>query len=117
MRLSGPKQTIARARQLRKAMTKPERLLWWALRRHAPEFRFRRQHPAGCYVLDFYCDAANLCVEVDGQSHDFRIAQDQRRDRWLLDKGIMTLRFSAADVLSNLEGVLTLIVEEARGRK
>jgi len=56
-------------------------------------------------------------VEVDGQSHDFRIAQDQRRDRWLLDKGIMTLRFSAADVLSNLEGVLTLIVEEARGRK
>ena len=58
-------------------MTKPERLLWWALRRKQTGFHFRRQHPAGPYVLDFYCDTARLCVEADGVSHvsDLRAAR------------------------------------------
>jgi very-short-patch-repair endonuclease len=97
-------------------MSKPERLLWWAVRRQQTGYRFRRQHPAGPYVLDFYCDAIKLCVEVDGESHDFRIGSDQTRDAWLARLGIATLRVPAQEVLSNLDGVVHLIVEEAQRR-
>ena len=57
LKLTGPKDTIARARQLRATMSLPERLLWGALRKKKTGFRFRHQHPAGPYVLDFYCDS------------------------------------------------------------
>jgi very-short-patch-repair endonuclease len=97
-------------------MTKPERLLWWALRRQQTGFRFRKQHPAGVYVLDFYCDSLRLCVEVDGESHDFRTAQDRVRDQWLAGLGIRTLRVPADEVASNLEGVVQFIVAEAKQR-
>ena len=114
MRLTGPKETITRARQLRASMSLPERLLWGALRRKRTGLRFRRQHPAGPYVLDFYCDAAKLCVEVDDLSHDFRAAHDAARDRWLERQGVRTLRVSAGDVLGNLNGVVEYIVAEAQ---
>jgi very-short-patch-repair endonuclease len=95
-------------------MSVPERLLWSALRRQQTGLRFRRQHPAGVYVLDFYCDSVKLCVEVDGLSHDFSAAQDAARDRWLARRGVRTLRVSAQDVLRNLDGVLQYIVAEAQ---
>lgn len=113
MRISGSKETIRRARQLRQQMTKPERLLWWAPRRQQTGFRFRRQHPAGPYVLDFYCDAVRLCVEVDGENHAFRSLEDQRRDAWLSRIGVRTLRVPAHQVVRNLEGVVQFIVTEA----
>jgi len=94
-------------------MSKPERLLWSALRRQQTRLRFRRQHPAGPYVLDFYCDSIKLCVEVDDLSHDFRAKQDGARDRWLLSQGVRTLRVSAEDVLRNLDGVVQSIVAQA----
>jgi len=75
--------------------------------------RFRRQQPAGPYVLDFYCHEARLCVEIDGQSHDFRAALDQQRDQWLASEGVRTLRIPANEVLHNLEGVIQHIVAEA----
>lgn len=103
MKVTGPKETIERARQLRQSMNKPERLLWWAIRRQQTGYRFRRQHPAGPYVLDFYCDSIRLCVEVDGENHDFRISTDRQRDGWLAGLGIVTLRVPAQEVLSNLE--------------
>ena len=114
MELSGPKETIRRARVLRSAMSLPERLLWEQLRGKRTGLRFRRQHPAGPYVLDFYCDGAKLCVEVDGQSHDFTAPRDEARDRWLAGLGVRTLRVAAQDVLSNLEGVVQHVVAEAR---
>lgn len=113
MELSGPKKTIQRARQFRSTMSLPERLLWNELRKKATGLRFRRQHPAGQYVLDFYCDAAKLCVEIDGLHHDFTAARDCARDRWLAGRGVRTLRISASDVLGNLEGVLQHIANEA----
>jgi very-short-patch-repair endonuclease len=116
MQVTGPRSTIKRARRLRQTMSKPERLLWWAVRRQQTGYRFRRQHPAGPYVLDFYCDAIKLCVEVDGESHDFRIGSDQTRDAWLARLGIATLRVPAHEVLSNLDGVVHLNVEEAQRR-
>jgi very-short-patch-repair endonuclease len=95
-------------------MSPPERLLWGALRKQQTGLRFRRQHPAGPYVLDFYCDSANLCVEVDGQSHDFRAEHDEARDRWLARQGVRTLRIAVGDVIENLEGVVQYIVGEAK---
>ena len=116
MKVTGPKDTIKRARELRQAMSKPERLLWWALRGKQAGFRFRRQHPAGPYVLDFYCDAIRLCVEVDGESHDLRTSQDRRRDEWLARRGVVTLRVPAQEVLENLEAVVALIAQAAERR-
>ena len=87
MELTGPKETINKARRQRSSMSLPERLLWGALRKERTGLRFRRQHPAGPYVLDFYCDSIKLCVEVDDQSHDFRTAHDAARDSWLARKG------------------------------
>ena len=97
-------------------MTKPERLLWWALKADQTEFHFRKQHAAGPYVLDFYCDRARLCVEVDGSSHDFTVDRDLVRDRYLARWGIETVRVRASDVLSNLQGAVDFIVQAAVNR-
>jgi very-short-patch-repair endonuclease len=97
-------------------MSLPEVVLCQQLRLRPEGLKFRRQHPAGPYVLDFYCEAARLCIEVDGDAHSFgdNPAADERRDTWLGEVGIRTLRIAAADVLSNLDGVLQLIDSECR---
>ena len=99
-------------------MTLPEVVLWQQLRQRPGGMKFRRQHPAGRYVLDFYCDGARLCVEIDGAAHGMgdRAAVDEYRDAWLAQAGIRTLRVAADDVLKNLDGVLQLIVLECRGK-
>ncbi len=116
MDVIGTSDAFQRARTLRKAMTKPERLLWWALKADKTGFHFRKQHAAGPYVLDFYCDRARLCVEVDGSSHDFTVDRDIARDRYLERWEIMTVRVQATDVLSNLQGVVDHVTRIARLR-
>ena len=116
MEVTGTPDAFRRARQLRRQMTKPERLLWWALKADKTGFHFRRQHAAGPYVLDFYCDRARLCVEVDGSSHELTVVHDQARDRYLARLGIETLRVPAREVLSNLQGVVDLIAQVASAR-
>ena len=116
MEVSGTPDAYQRARKLRREMTKPERLLWWALKADKTGFHFRKQHAAGPYVLDFYCDRARLCVEVDGSSHELTAAHDQRRDRHLAHWGILTLRVPAREVLTNLQGVVDLVIETASAR-
>ena len=114
MELTGPKEAIRRAQKLRRSMSLPERLLWGALRKNQLGLHFRRQHPAGDYVLDFYCDRAKLCIEVDGGSHDFTASRDAARDRWLAGRGVRTLRIAAQDVFRNLEAVIQYIAAEAQ---
>jgi very-short-patch-repair endonuclease len=83
---------------MRKALTPPELGLWLRLKnRQLGGFRFRRQHPVGPYILDFYCPEARLAVEIDGDSHGVEgaTAHDARRDAWLLAQNIQTLRISA----------------------
>ena len=113
--LSKPGKTVRRARQLRRTLTLPEIALWAQLRARPNGLKFRRQHPAGPYVLDFYCAEARLCVEVDGGAHDFadRAARDVRRDALLAEHGIETLRISARDVLRDLDAVLTHVLNAA----
>ena len=89
--------TLKRARRMRKALTPQEPGLWLRLSgRKLGGFRFRRQHPVGPYILDFYCAEAQLAVELDGDSHGVEGAaeHDARRDAWLMARGIMTLRIS-----------------------
>ena len=118
--MRAPKRTFQRARQLRRDMTLPEIVLWQALRKlRLADLRFRRQHPIGPYILDFYCPSAHLALEVDGFAHD-SVAQaqrDERRQEWLALHGVRALRIRASDVLTdeNLEGVPLEIKEMASG--
>jgi very-short-patch-repair endonuclease len=116
--IKGTGKATRRAKTLRRELTLPEVLLWQQLRRSETGLHWRKQHPAGDLVLDFYCDAAKLCVEVDGAAHDRgdNPARDARRDAWLAGQGILTLRVPARDVLRNLSGVLEHINHVARQR-
>jgi very-short-patch-repair endonuclease len=91
--------TLKRARRLRQALTGPEVGLWVRLRyRQLGGFRFRRQHPVGPYILDFYCAEARLAVEIDGPMHDDpdQIRRDARRDEWLAAAGIGVLHLPSS---------------------
>jgi len=112
-----PSDIIDKARDLRRDMSLPEVQLWQALRgEKLGGLKFRRQHPIPPYVLDFYCAGVRLAVEIDGDSHDGRAAQDARRDAFLLEQGIRTLRIPARDVLNDLPAVTAHIYREAKGQ-
>ncbi len=109
-----PKPLHGHSKDLRKAMTPPERKLWAVLRGNSTGFTFRRQHPIGRYIADFYCREAALVVEVDGavaHSTPDAIAHDRVRDEILRSLNLKVIRFPAAEVEHNLEGVYTAIQE------
>ncbi len=112
--------TFGRARRLRRDMTKPEIVLWAHLRNHGVAgVHFRRQHALGPYILDFYCSALKLCIELDGISHATPEAarHDELRTSWLQGQGVRVVRFAAADVMreEGLVGVLGHIEALIRG--
>jgi very-short-patch-repair endonuclease len=111
--LTGPGATIGKARKLRKEMSLPEVLLWKELRRRPGGFKFRRQHPAGPFILDLACLGAQLAIEIDGEGHDrgHAVIHDEARDEWLANQGFRTLRIPARNVYENLEGVLALVIK------
>ena len=88
----------SRSKDLRRAMSQPERMLWTMLRRNQLGLHFRRQHPLGPYILDFYCAAAKLCIEIDGPSHEGQASRDAYRTRRLAEDGVRVIRFTAEDV-------------------
>ena len=99
-------------------MSPPEVRLWAILRQRPHGLKFRRQHPLGVYILDFYCRQASLAIEIDGFAHGLgdHPTRDAIRDRWLAQLGIATLRIDAGEVSNNLEGVVTHILERCRRR-
>ncbi len=103
--------SVLRARALRRDMTLPEGMLWQALRSRPDGLKFRRQHPIGRCIVDFYCPAARLVIEVDGESHSRadRPQRDDRRDAWLRGQGLQVVRFAATDVIRDLQSVVTAI--------
>jgi very-short-patch-repair endonuclease len=112
MRLNNLPKLKARRRVLRRSLTPAETRLWKYLQRSQLQGRkFRRQHSVGSYILDFYCPAEKLAVELDGAAHDHEaaFAMDERRSAWLLSAGIRVVRFENELVLKNLEGVLAEI--------
>jgi very-short-patch-repair endonuclease len=110
--MDGSRVTKDRAKALRRTMSLPEVLLWKAIKGSAVDrLHFRKQHPIGPYVLDFYCDAVKLAVEVDGASHSFgdRPARDDQRDAWLAARGIATLRLPASPILRDVDAAVRTI--------
>ena len=85
-------------------MSLPEVLIWRRIRGHG----FRRQHACGAYILDFYRARDQLCIEIDGQQHD--LTYDARRDAWLAEKGVRTLRIPATAALNDPDAVAEYIL-------
>src|SRR5688500_6816025 len=105
--------SVTRAKQLRRQLTLPEGLLWHFLRSRPGGVKFRRQQPFGPYVLDFFCRETGLAVEVDGTAHNMgdNPERDLRRDEWIAEQGIRTLRIAASDVLEEMEAVTGAILQ------
>ena len=99
-------------------MTLSEAALWTALRgKRLAGLRFRRQHVLGPYVVDFFCSAHRLAIEVDGGAHrgDEAVARDGLRDQWMATQGVRVLRVSDSLVLDDIDAALRLILQAMRG--
>ena len=105
-------RTVKQARALRRAMSLPETMLWQRLRRRAGSVKFRRQHPVAGYVLDFYCAAAKLAIEIDGEVHSRgdRPQRDAERDARLTALGLDVVRIPAAKVLRDPDAAAEAII-------
>jgi very-short-patch-repair endonuclease len=104
--------SLVRRRALRQASTNAEAALWRHLRaKRFARFKFRRQHPCGPYILDFYCAARRVAIELDGGQHFEVAAQryDERRTAFLRERGIAVLRFATDLVFREPSAVLAEI--------
>ncbi len=96
-------------KELRNNLTPAEAVLWTALQKKQLEGRkFRRQHSIGKYVVDFYCPAEKLVVELDGAEHYTPEGSDydEKRDAFIIGLNIKVLRYENRDIYNNLEAVL-----------
>lgn len=106
---------MARAKELRRNMTEAENILWQTLRRNQVDgLHFRRQQIIDGYIVDFYCHALSLIVEVDGEIHEKQIEEDRQRDEALTMRGFRVIRFKNKDVLERLTFVLDEIRKTCR---
>lgn len=107
-----------RARLLRRNATNVERLLWQRLRFwHVNGCKFRRQQPLGSYIVDFVCLERRLIIELDGGQHAEQSKYDTERDAWLRDQGFVVMRCWNNDVLTNVEGVLEVIMSRLQSTR
>ncbi len=99
------------AREKRHKPTAEENILWQRLRRNQLQgYHFRRQHGIGPFIVDFYCESANLVIEVDGPVHDYQIEKDKIRQQYLEELKFKIMRFTNDSVLKDLESVVYQIV-------
>src|SRR2546426_12805692 len=99
---------MSHASYLRTRATDCERILWRHLRnRNFAGYKFRRQHPIDPYVVDFYCPAAKLAIELDGGGHNYQMGhfRDQKRAEFLASRGIKLLRFWNHQVRQELDSI------------
>ena len=109
-RIRTPAQVQQRARELRQEMTPAEKLLWSRLRnKQLNGLKFRRQHPLGPFIADFYCAARRLVMEIDGDIHDLQPDRDTARTEQFEQYGYRVIRFRNERVLNNIEDVLATI--------
>jgi len=105
------KSKITKTRKLlRHNMPLAEQLLWVKIKsRQIKNYKFRRQHSVGKFIVDFYCPGAKLAIEIDGDSHFESVAAekiDSRRQEFLGSLGVKVIRFTNKAVYENLAGVL-----------
>jgi very-short-patch-repair endonuclease len=104
-----------RARELRREMTREERILWQELRGGKIEgLHFRRQQVIDGFIADFYCHEARLVIEVDGGSHEEAVEYDIERSQILAHRRLRVLRFQNAEIINALPTVIEEIVSVCR---
>lgn len=99
-------------------MPDAEFCLWCELRNHGLDgLGFRRQHPIGRDIVDFFCPAAKLIVEIDGEQHALgdHPGADKVRTQWLEAQGYTLIRFWTSEVMQDLDAVCTAILAASRG--
>jgi len=100
-----------RAQELRRNPTPVEKRLWeHLLDRKLGGFKFRRQHPIGRFIADFYCHNAKLVVELDGELHARQVGYDTSRSSWFEERGVRVIRFQNIEVESEIEKVIAEIL-------
>ena len=110
----------AAAKKLRASTTPHERILWRALRElPLGGSHFRRQAPIGPYVVDFFCPAKRLILEIDGGHHneDATAERDRNRQKWLESEGYRVVRFWNSEITTDLNAVLERIYVELYGSR
>jgi len=102
---------FANAKRLRKNMTAAETVLWMYLKAGINDCKFRRHHPIGIYIADFYCHKAKLVIEVDGSIHDLDAIKqnDKEKETCLINNGYSVARFTNKEVMTQAETVLEKI--------
>ena len=105
------------ANHLRRDMTPPERRLWLRIKGKPDGIHFRKQHPIGPYIADFYCAAAKLVIEIEGEVHNLLnvAARDEVRTAWLEQQGLEVLRLPAADIMRDPDEVALGVLLRAKG--
>lgn len=94
------------------SQTAAETRLWRALRgRRFRGLKWRRQHPVGPYIVDFFCRELRLAIEVDGAVHDATGERDRQRDEYLAGRGLRVVRVRNEDVLDRLEDLLAAVID------
>ena len=110
-----PTRTRDRSRNLRQASTEAEKELWYhLLAGRLNGYKFRRQHPVPPYIVDFYCEAKRLVIELDGSQHNIQV--DLRRTQYLESQGMGILRFWDNEVLQQADAVLEAILSVLEDR-
>jgi very-short-patch-repair endonuclease len=107
------------ARRLRQTETWAEKLMWrWLRDRRFNSYKFRRQHPVGDYYLDFFCEDAELAIELDGSRHGYPDKQDHdaEREKFLKSRGIKVLRFWNSHLRRNTRSIRDTIFNELQER-
>lgn len=109
-------EIFRKAEMLRSKMTLSEKMLWQVLKSKPLGYKFRRQHPFGMYVLDFYCHKCRMSIEIDGKSHDskFQKLYDNERTSFIESYGIRELRFRKSEIINDMEIVKSIILEYLR---
>ena len=115
MSLPRNKNLLENARKLRREMTKEENRLWYLYLREC-SVKFYKQKIIGNYIVDFYCHAAKLVVELDGSQHyeEKGIAYDAERTAYLESLGLEVMRIPNNEVMRNFEGVCEAIYEKIK---
>lgn len=100
-----------RAKELRGNPTAVENRLWkYLLNRQLGGFKFRRQHPIGRFIADFYCHSSKLIIELDGEIHATQVGYDKARTLWLEERGVRVIRFLNIEVETKIEKVIAEIL-------
>lgn len=102
------------AKALRKNMTEAEKVLWYHLKQSPLGFKFRRQHPMGVFIADFYCHKAKLVIEIDGSVHNLEEVKenDINRQRLIEEWGLTVIRFTNKEVFGSTKSVMEKIHEQ-----